>query len=79
MTPQPASSLSAGDLARLRARHLADQQAAARAHQRPVPRAAVLAARLLVIVFVLAGVYSCAAAAGLLSAAPWSALATAGP
>ena len=79
MTPQPASSLSAADLARLRARHLADQRAAARAHRRPVHSAAVLAARLLVIAFVLAGVYSCAAAAGLLAAAPWSALATAAP
>ena len=77
MTPQPAPSMSAADLARLRARHLADQHAAARAHRRAVPPAAVLAARLLVIVFVVAGVYSCAAAAGLLSAAPWSALATA--
>ncbi len=80
MTPQPAPSLSAADRARLRARHLADQQDAALATGRgAVSPGVVLAARVLVIVFVIAGVYATAAAAGVLQAAAWSALGTAGP
>ena len=75
MVPQPAPSLSAADRARLRARHRADQRAAARlARHGAVPPAVVLAARLLLVAFVLAGLYSVAAASGLLPAAPWSAL-----
>ena len=77
MIPQPAPSLSAADRARLRARHLADQEAAERlARSGSVPPAVVLAARMLVVAFMLAGLYAVAAASGLLQPAAWSALGT---
>ena len=77
MSPQPALPFSPTDLARLRARHQADQQeawhASARARRRDLT--ALLLAHALLVVFVVAGCYAVAAAAGLVPALPGSAVA----
>lgn len=76
MTSRPAPPLSAADLARLRALHRADQQAAAGLHRGEAEgRGLVRLARGLVTAFVVSGAYAVAAAAGVLPPAAWSALA----
>ena len=77
MTPQPALPFTPSDLARLRARHLADQ-ADARREAGPGRRLDVVAmvtAHVLLVAFVVTGCYALAAATGLAPAVPGSALA----
>jgi hypothetical protein len=76
MSSHPALPLTPGDRARLRALHLADQAAAARRDRlHGTASAAMLAvALLLLVLFVVSGGYSLAAAHGMVPAAAWSAL-----
>ena len=77
MTPQPARPFTPSDLARLRARHLADQAEARRAPQagRRLDVVALVTAHVLLVAFGVTGCYALAAAAGLAPAVPGSALA----
>ena len=77
MTPQPALPFTPSDLARLRARHLADQAEARRETRtdRRLDVVALVSAHVLVVAFVVTGCYALAAAAGLAPAVPGSALA----
>ena len=77
MTPQPALPFSPADLARRQACHRADPQEArhADARARRLDLTALLLAHALLVMFVAAGCYAAAAAAGLVPALPGSAVA----